>query len=807
VALSLTLGIIADRNWIVPLPASLSIGLVCFLGWLIVANSPRKWLALVCLWISVASLGCAYHHWRRHMLDASDLSHFLDQDPQPTRLRGTLHTAPIARINANESLPGLPAKDTTRFVLRVSHRQDLATRNWFPASGLTQVTLTGRTQDITIGDEIELLGRLALPNGAMNAGELDFASFLRDQGITTTLVALESEDLTVTRRGWPTSIFGCLAVLRGWGQRTLERDLSSHHDVASALLLGEGSAMTGEAWEQYRRTGVIHVLAISGQHLVVLAGFLWLLARTCRVRRRRAALLIALILIAYALLTGGRPPVMRAAFVVASFVGAILLQRPMSHANTIALGWTGVIAINPTDIFGGGCQLSFLAVTVLIFCVARWYDEPADPLDRLMDESRPWHARVVRWLGRWLSVPFLLNAAVWMSIWPLVASHYNVVSPIALVLGPPMVLLTSIALLSGFVFFLMVGWCAPLAWPFALITQTCLVGCEALVSLGQKIPCAYFFVPNIPTWWLWIYYLGLLVGITVPKARMHFRKALLVGVAWLVLLMVLITWPHRPGELRCAFIAVGHGGCTVIETPNGGVIVYDAGATGGAEVTRRSIAPYLWSRGIRRIDLLLLSHADLDHFNGVPQLAERFAIGRAITTPTFAERGGKEMQRAIAALESLGVALEIAHRGQRLEVDGVSIEVLHPPAVGPDGIENVRSLVLHVTHGEWSMLLTGDLEDAGLAQVLQMPRRKVDVLMAPHHGSDRSNIPAFANWARPKLVVSSQSIPKGDRVSVPMYEKMGAKYLSTWPHGTITIRPKADAQVETYRTKLAMRLF
>ena len=105
------------------------------------------------------------------------------------------------------------------------------------------------------------------------------------------------------------------------------------------------------------------------------------------------------------------------------------------------------------------------------------------------------------------------------------------------------------------------------------------------------------------------------------------------------------------------------------------------------------------------------------------------------------------------------------------------------------------------------MLLTGDLEEAGMEQVLQMPPRRVDVLMAPHHGSDRSNIPAFAKWAKPKLVVSSQTVPLSDRLSVPMYEKLGAKFLATWPHGTITIRPGSETPVETYRTKLSLRPF
>ena len=201
-----------------------------------------------------------------------------------------------------------------------------------------------------------------------------------------------------------------------------------------------------------------------------------------------------------------------------------------------------------------------------------------------------------------------------------------------------------------------------------------------------------------------------------------------VGCGWLALGVMLQFLPHRPGELRCTFVAVGHGGCTVIETPGGRVIVYDAGSTGGPDVTRRHIAPFLWSRGIRRIDDLILSHADLDHFNGVPQLAERFAIGRVICTPTFAERTLPAVPKTIGALESYSIPIEIATRCKRWEVDGVTFEVLHPPQNGPRGIENARSLVLHVTHGSWSLLLTGDLEAEGLKQVLAMKPPRVDVL-------------------------------------------------------------------------------
>jgi competence protein ComEC len=582
-----------------------------------------------------------------------------------------------------------------------------------------------------------------------------------------------------------------------------QRDLGSQHAVAAALLLGESSGMTGADWDQYLHTGVIHVLAISGQHLVVLAGFLWLLMRLLGIRRRQAALFVAATLFTYALLTGARPPVMRAAWAIMAYGVGTLLQRSTSRANTFALAWICVALFNPADLFNAGCQLSFLAVAALVWGVGPWFDRPADPLEQVIAETRPWILRGIGWLWRTLWISYAINALMWLAVSPLAASYFHVVSPIALVIGPPMVLLTSIALLAGFAFLLFAGWCAPLAWPFALATQVSLIGCETLVSLGQRLPGAYFYIADIPAWWLWVFYMGLLLGMVVPLLRRHAQSVMLASGGWLVLLIVLQSWPHRPGEFRCSFVAVGHGGCTVVETPGGLVSVYDAGAVTGPDVTRRHIAPFLWARGIRRIDDLIVSHADLDHFNGIAELTERFAVGRVISTPSFAGRNLAGMRETLAALERRQIGMHVVLAGDRWQTDDVSFEVLHPPAVGPAGKENVRSLVLCVRYENRSILLTGDLEEAGLARVLALPAPPLDVLMAPHHGSDRSNVPELAAWAKPRFAVSCQTAQKNERACVRMYEKLGIPFLGTWPHGTVTIRHDGEkAWVETYRTGL-----
>src|SRR5262249_22937097 len=156
-------------------------------------------------------------------------------------------------------------------------------------------------------DEVQVFGRLSSPSGPANPGEFDFASYLRDQRIRAQIVVVKTAD-GVTRlvEGWPSSFPGWLAVARRWRQQRLPAAPPPQQGgVAMAVLLGEGSTMTRADWEKYIRTGVIHVLAISGQHLVVLAAFLWMVLRLSGVRRRRGAWLVALLLLGYSLLAGG----------------------------------------------------------------------------------------------------------------------------------------------------------------------------------------------------------------------------------------------------------------------------------------------------------------------------------------------------------------------------------------------------------------------------------------------------------------------------------------------------------------------
>jgi competence protein ComEC len=816
-ALAVTAGIVLDRLGRLPFVLSVLGGAGCLVAFVVARVGGHIRLAPVYLALTGVALGAAYHHFRRDLCEGDDIGWLLRDEPVPVRIRGRVEAEP-------KRLPGLEKADPLRSlmpgisaatVVDVSSVSD--GRGERTVSGRVRMVVTGEPRQgahelldgLHPGDEIEARGRLAPLAQPANPGEFDQTTFWRDQGVSALLLVRQGDAaVRKLRTGWATSFGGWIAVVRGWGHRVLGEYLPDRTvgGVARALLLGEGAPMTYADWAKYKRTGVIHVLAISGQHLVVVGFFLWWFLRLVGVRQRRAAAFVALILLGYALLTGGRPPALRAGVGACVLCLGMILRKPTQQANVMALAWLIVAMLNPTDVFDPGCQLSFLSVAIL-YWGAGWLmrPRPEDPLDTLVDRVRPMWLRLLRALGWMVFESYLVCLIVWIAIAPLTIYHYGMFATMALPLGPPLTLLTSIALFAGFVVLLLAPWFPPGAWLAARVVWASIAGCEKLVDLAETW-ALHVYVGPVPAWWVVLFYLLLLAVLTQKAIRQRWCWALPSGLAWLC--VGLVAGAASPAEpiLRCTFLAVGHGGCSVIQTPDGRVLLYDTGAVRGPDVTERIIAPYLWSQKVFRIDDVILSHADLDHFNGLLDLADRFAIGRVLCTPTFADKPTQAVRITLRELHRRRIPIGHLVAGQRLRSSGVEMDVLHPPAGWPGGNENTRSIVLEVRHGGHVLLLTGDLEGEGLAEVLSLRPRRVDVLMAPHHGSHRIDVTALTKWCRPGLVVSCQGLPRGAGRAPGMYRAEGAEFWSTQEQGAVELRSdETGLSARGYRSKREWR--
>jgi competence protein ComEC len=800
VALAVTLGLVADRYVGVPTPVGFGVAVVGLVGWVVFRNRP---FAIAWLWVAFTGLAAAYHHAHRHEFPPDDIARFARAEPVILKVRGILSDEPITRRHSTTDPLALPRRtDLDVCTLDVTQAETAA--GWQPASGTVRLwvdrdvpTAAPPLNGLRSGDTVQAVGRFAVPPPPGNPGERDHLDYSLDRRIRGDLRVSDTSAAVVRLEAGGWSVSRVMAWIRSRSTATLTESLGeAQAPVGRALLLGDGAAMDRTEWDAYARTGVVHVLAISGQHLVLLATFVWFVLGIVGIPKRRAAWVVAAVVCGYAMLTGLRPSALRAAVMVSAVCGAIVLRRPVMLANSFALAWLVVAAVNPTDPFDLGCRLSFLSVFVLVWGVGRWVTpKPQSPLERLIEESRSPVERVFRSIARTVFVLYAINFALFVANTPLLIAEQNIVSPVGILVGPVLVLLTSVALVCGFLLLLL----APvlgLADLLAVFTRGSLGLAERCVHWADELPGGSVYLPGLPVWWLVGFYA--LIGAVVLLGLRYSRLFPLSLLGWVFLAAVLPMSNHPADELRMAFLSVGHGGCVVMETPDGRCLIYDTGTTAGPDAVRRVVAPYLWHRGIRRIDEVFVSHADADHFNGLAQLVRRFPIGRVTVTPSFADKPTREVDETIAVLKRANVKLRTLHAGQTYTAGEVTFEVLHPPPVGPPGIENERSLVLAVRHAGHTILLTGDLEKAGTDRVLGLPSIPADVLQAPHHGSKSAFPFALKAWAQPRWVVVSRGNLFANTISET---DTGAPTWDTHTHGTLTIRSHPTGlTVEAFRT-------
>jgi competence protein ComEC len=786
---------------------------------------PRRRLFDAALLVALAAMGGGWHHYRWSDMLEDDLAWTVKETPSPAWVRGNVRET--LGLRTSEGF-GTATDDrtqvTTRFVLDLTEISD--GRQWRPVSGRAVTIVVGDRREIEAGQAVEGAGQIALVPGPLNPGEFDYRAFLRAQGIRLRLTIDDSASLWRQRVEPGVSLAGLLATIRRSSRRRLvERLDSSIAPLAAALLLGQREGIDPEVNDAFARTGTTHLLAISGLQLQALAFALLIVFRGVGLERRRAYLIVGLAMAGYALVVGPAPSVVRATIMTISFCLAAIAGRLDRPANTMALAALGTLALNPSYLFDIGCQLSFLAIGTLIWLVppactlvrgqferirSRFFG-PRTPLDDFELRLEPAWRLLIRRAAGWLADGVVASTVVWLAALPLVALTFHLISPIGILLNIPLIPLTTAALLLSALALLLSSVWVPLGAPLAWAAGGLLKLTKVIVLWGVAQPWGHEFVVGpAPAWVLVFYALLGMAAVTATLSAEHGRP---VRVSWLngrrpwwllagwVVAGWMLTAGLAPGPLapEADLLAVGHGLAIFIQTPDGRNSLYDCGRLGDPSVGRRIIAPVLWAKGVRRIDTVFLSHADEDHYNGLTDLLDRFPIGVVRAPPGFDDAANVGASRLIQLVRSRGIAVRPITAPESWEDAGVRFTVIHPPAGWhPETPDNARSLVLDIAFTGHHLLLTGDLEQLGLIELLAKPSPEPppDVLLAPHHGGRSANPDWLYQWARPRLVVVSQRRPpQGPSDTLSFVDRMGIPLFRTGRHGEIRMVWTASGMV------------
>ncbi len=802
VAAAVAGGIVCDRLADLPPAVWLAAAVCCLVCWLLLYRARYHGAGALVLLVGVAACAGTWHQLRWNYFRYDEVGRFAGPVQQPVCLEGVAIGSPrYTPPPPANPLRMLPATATTYLEVRV-----LAVRDgtvWRSASGRARLVVAGQLLGVVHGDRLRIFANLAKVSPAQNPGQFDRRWHARSHRRLARLRTSWPDCVTVLHRGSRWDPFCWPSHLRIQAHRLLDRHIGPRQAaLASGVLLGAREQVDPDLHEAFFVTGTVHLLAISGLHVGMVAlVFYWLFRRLVGSQQRALAMVAALVVL-YALLAQARPPVVRAAVLVLVYCLARFSGRVPLPGNSLAAALLVVLAANPADLFRTGVQLSFLAAGVIFTVMAVWPPrQQLDPLDRIVQESKPRWLRLLGWLAALCGRTLLVSILLWLVLLPLIVARFHIVAWIAPLVGLLIWIPMAAAVVCGLLL-LITGWLLPpVAAVFGYLCGVALGIVQLGLNWGQQIPGNPLWVPGPAEWWLAGFYGMVAVYGLMPSLRTRRMLWAAALSAWIAAGWAAWPRPNTHGALHCTFLAVGHGCAAVVQTPSGGVLLFDAGCLGDPRWAASDLAKFLWLQGYTRVDRIILSHADADHYNMVPYLLGRFAVEGIVVGPSMFRQTSPALGALRRALAEAGVPVLRCSAGSTLwNEPGCALRVLHPPEKWPPHSDNAASLVVKVDARGRSILLTGDIEPPGLDLLLTRTDGACDVLLAPHHGSRRSNPPGLTAWCQPEVVILSGAA--GDQYSetAATCKAAGIDVFHTARSGAIGVIVDGETlRIQTYR--------
>ena len=617
----------------------------------------------------------------------------------------------------------------------------------FRASGRCLIKFYESVTDIDYGDRIVARGQLRLPSGERNPGEFNYRRHLAAQHIHSIFtVASASQAMLLSRGEGNRLVAAIVPPVRRFVGAFIDRQIGGQPGaLLKGLLLGVRGDIDPELREAFAEVGVIHVLAVSGLHVGFIAALLLGLLSFLRIPNPWRTMLAILGLFTYALLTGFKPPVLRAAIMATVLLVGALLQRRTNVINSLAVAAMIILTLNPLHLFEPGFQLSFVAVLGIALFSRR-------VLEIFERRTLNWQEK-----GKGWPIAVLTLAAVSLSAQlatlPLTAYYFNRLPLYSLPANLLVVPAVQIIVALGFMSTLFAALLYPLGTLLADAVWLWLSVLTVWVTRIADLPFASLTVPRLPPLWTAVF--CLLCAALLSRRR---RGVMLIAALLLVNVQV---WHDALGQnsvLKVTFFDVGQGDAALLQFPNGRTMLVDAGdCTEYWDSGRQVILPYLRRFGIRKIDTLLLTHPHADHVGGAAALMQKVKIGRVVKTNALSD------DPMAAQIDSLIHAKRLPVRpvaaGDTLLLDpDVLLMVLHP-TTGCNGNTtkpNDCSIVLKVVYHGRSLLLSGDAEIAGEQQMLRFGDLLTsDVWKIGHHGSATASGQPFRQAVRAQYGVVS----------------------------------------------------
>ncbi len=678
------------------------------------------------------------------------------------------------------------------------------------------------------GDLIRARVRLKIPHNFNNPGGFDYEKYLRYRGIRVRGFIYNPSNIVIIRENRGNALKIRLEKFRSGLRKLIEENSpSSEGKILQALILGEKKEIPKNVRENFNKAGISHVLAISGLHIGIIAFLSVLIIRYIMKSSeylllrfniiRVSAIFAFLPIIVYAFIAGFGISTVRATIMILAFLVAILCGKERELFNTLALAAFGILVISPASLFDISFQLSFTAVAAILFIAPR--------LTSLIPKGNPDETGKSNYYQKRLLLSVVLFIIVSFSATlgtiPLIAFYFNRISTIVLLSNILIIpIIGFIVLPLGMATIVVFPISTSLAVVFIKISSFFVGISVSIIDFLAALPHSSFLVTTPTLIEIMAYYLLLITTvklIDVWKGKNNlplppFKKGGIKGFVWFKIAFALLIlffigdgiYLHikdtNTGHLKTTFIDVGQGSSTLVEFPAGTKMLVDGGGfySKSFDIGRYVVAPFLWHERIKNVDIVVLTHPQSDHLNGLIYILDNFNVREVWSNGEIANT--KTYRNFIRIIEEKHITHKIVSEDTpEKRIGGINIRILNPekPITKENSsvrfdIVNNNSVVIKLTFGKVGILLPADIsEPVETRLVSDNIDLRSNVLMAPHHGGFTSSTPPFLKRVRPDIVVFSCGMDNVFRDPHPdvlrRYKTIGSKIFRTDKNGAVTI--------------------
>ncbi len=729
--------------------------------------------------------------------DPRDIRHIVDTDRILATIRGRIITQPYQEQRDWCFAQLVPGDPSSAFYLRLD--QIRGATGWQRAVGTIRVQVDEPVPNLRMGDSIQAYCWLHRFEEPTNPGQFNFARYLqrRNVFVGASVPAREAIEASKdTPKGLWIRLRGALTDLAARGLLDHPFAETQSEAMMAALLLGERHDIDRATNEAFRRTGLLHMLSLSGMHMAILILAVWWSCKIAGLMKPARALVCMGVTLAFLLVVPIQAPIVRAALTVWVYCLAIFLRRRTRPLNSLSLAALALLLWQPTQLFDAGWQLSFAGVVGIVELAPRIEDVTLDQIHawfRAPYRDTPTPSPRIRRVGESVIRVFSVGTGAWLASAGILLYHFYNVTPLAsvwTVLASPFV--TAIVIL-GFVkivlsFFLPTA--SLLLGSILNVLANALIG---IVNVMARIDFSYLQVGHVPLLLILFYYLLVLFAVFSHRRRPVLKRSLCVAMVLLLVVPLGLTkWQrtHRD-HLSLTCLDVGHGQAILAQLPGTTNLLFDAGSLYGKDVGTRIVIPCLDYLGLGRLDAIAASHHDVDHINGIPEVVSFRPARRVYLGDTFFASAPASETAALLTEHLTKSRISTEHAPETISAGSAQVHLLWPTRESTSQeelSENDKSLVYLVEFAGRRVLLCSDIEKPAQREIMRCsPSLKADVVIAPHHGSARTLDNDFLRWLEPSLLVCSCGRTDLEQGRV-LKKADPARVLHTAQAGAITVR-------------------